>query len=173
MSDNIIGDARMDDTCDNVSIVNELDVPILAMGLKDVVISASPDGILVSEKNRSAFLKTLVEGINREAKFAEKSWGDFRVIDAGRDSLTIKVHIKPGDSMNYHSHDHRDEVWVVVNGEGRTIVDGMEQKVHPGDVITMKSGCRHTIFADTELELIEVQLGKEISINDKHKFPLE
>ena len=173
MSENIIGDAIEDDACENVHIINELDVPILAMGLKDVVISASPDGILVSDKDQSGYLKKYVEKMDREAMFAEKSWGAFKVIDTGNNSMTIKVSIKPGDGMNYHSHDHRDEVWVVVNGEGRTIVDGMEQKVHPGDVITMKSGCRHTIFADTELELIEVQLGKEITINDKHKFPLE
>lgn len=173
MSENIIGDAIEDDACENVHIINELDVPILAMGLKDVVISASPDGILVSDKDQSGYLKKYVEKMDREAMFAEKSWGAFKVIDTGCNSMTIKVSIKPGDGMNYHSHDHRDEVWVVVNGEGRTVVDGMEQKVHPGDVITMKSGCRHTIFADTELELIEVQLGKEITINDKHKFPLE
>lgn len=173
MSESIIGDAIADNTCENVHIINELDVPILAMGLKDIVISASPDGILVSEKNQSGCLKKYVEQMNREAMFAEKSWGAFKVIDTGNNSMTIKVSIKSGDSMNYHSHDYRDEVWVVINGEGRTIVDGMEQKVHPGDVITMKAGCRHTIFADTFLELIEIQIGKEITINDKHKFPLE
>ena len=75
--------------------------------------------------------------------------------------------------MNYHSHKNRDEVWVVVSGRGRTIVDGMEQVVHTGEVITMQAGCRHTILADTELKLIEVQLGKEISVHDKRKYPLE
>jgi len=173
MSEKIIGDAIEDDMCENVHIINELDVPILAMGLKDVVISASPDGILVSDKDQSGHLKKYVEQMNREAMFAEKSWGAFKVIDTSSNSMTIKVTIKAGDSMNYHSHEHRDEVWVIVNGEGRTIVDGMEQKVQAGDVITMKAGCRHTIFAITALEIIEVQLGKEITINDKQKFPLE
>ena len=28
-------------------------------------------------------------------------------------------------------------------------------------------------LADSELQLIEVQLGKEISVHDKQKFPLE
>ena len=37
----------------------------------------------------------------------------------------------------------------------------------------MKAGCRHTIAAVTELKLIEVQLGKEIDVNDKQKFELE
>ena len=41
-----------------------------------------------------------------------------------------------------------------------------------GDVVTMQAGCRHTIVADTELKVIEVQLGKEISVHDKRKFEL-
>ena len=52
-------------------------------------------------------------------------------------------------------------------------MDGMQQEVAPGDVITMEAGCRHTIVAWTELKLIEVQLGKEISADDKQKYPLE
>ena len=75
--------------------------------------------------------------------------------------------------MNYHSHRNRDEVWVVVSGIGKTIVDGMEQDVKPGDVVTMSAGCRHTIIAESELKLIEVQLGENINVNDKQKFELE
>ena len=53
------------------------------------------------------------------------------------------------------------------------MVNGMQQPVRAGDVITMEAGCRHTIIAETELKLIEVQLGKEISVDDKQKFELE
>ena len=104
--------------------------------------------------------------------YAEKSWGSFRVLDIEKDSLTIKVTLNKGHKMNYHSHDFRDEVWTITKGEGRTIVDGMENKVKPGDVITMARGCKHTIIADSELELIEVQLGDNISVLDKHKYEL-
>ena len=52
-------------------------------------------------------------------------------------------------------------------------MDGMEQKVKPGDVVTMAAGCRHTIIADTKLQVIEVQLGREISVYDKQKYELE
>ena len=41
-----------------------------------------------------------------------------------------------------------------------------------GDVITMSAGCKHTIIADTELQLIEVQLGHEISVSDKKKYEM-
>ena len=53
------------------------------------------------------------------------------------------------------------------------IVDGMEQEFTVGDVVTMQAGCRHIVFAVTELQLIEVQLGEDINVQDKQKFPLE
>ena len=168
-----IGKAILIDSCQNVHVLNELDVPVLCMGLKDVVVSASPEGILVSDKEQSSYIKPYVDAINQQVMFAEKSWGSFRVLDVEDESMTIKVTLNPGHRMNYHSHSRRDEVWTVISGTGRTIVDGMEQPVQAGDVVTMQAGCRHTIIADTELKLIEVQLGKEISVHDKQKFPLE
>ena len=173
MNDNVVGEGILNDNCENVHVVNELDLPILAMGLHDVIISASPDGILVADKEQSSYIKPYVEKIDQQIMFAEKSWGSFRVMDVENGSMTIKVTLNAGNSMNYHSHQKRDEVWVVISGKGRTIVDGMEQQVKVGDVITMEVGCRHTIIAETELKLIEVQLGKEISVHDKQKYPLE
>lgn len=173
MEENVVGNGIMNDRCSGVHIINEMDVPILAMGLHDVVISASPEGILVSDKEQSSYIKPYVDGIVQQIMFAEKSWGSFKVVDVETESMTIKVTLNAGHSMNYHSHRNRDEVWVVISGTGKTIVDDMEQKVSPGDVITMGAGCRHTIMAETELKLIEVQLGKEISVQDKQKFELE
>ncbi len=173
MEDSAIGDAMMNEDCTDVHIINELNVPILAMGLHDVVISASPEGILVSDKEQSSYIKPYVDKIDQQIMFAEKSWGSFRVLDVEDKSLTIKVTLNPGNSMNYHSHKNRDEVWVCISGEGKTIVDGMEQEFTAGDVITMQAGCRHTVFAKTELQLIEIQLGEDINVQDKQKFPLD
>lgn len=173
MEERAVGDAMFNETCENVHVLNELNVPILCMGLKDVIVSASPEGILVSDKEQSSYIKPYVDQISDQVMFAEKSWGSFRVLDASDSQMTIKVTLNPGHSMNYHSHDRRDEVWTIISGEGTTIVDGMEQEVKAGDVITMAAGCRHTIIAKTLLQVIEVQLGKEISVHDKHKFNLE
>ena len=173
MEENSVGDAIMNETCENVHVINELNVPVLAMGLHDVVISASPEGILVSDKEQSSYIKPFVDRLDQQVMFAEKSWGSFRVMDVEEESLTIKVTLKAGHRMNYHSHRNRDEVWVVTSGAGRTIVDGMEQEVKAGDVITMQAGCRHTIIAESELKLVEVQLGRELSVHDKQKYELE
>lgn len=173
MVDETIGNATLSDTCENVHVINELDVPILCMGLKDVVVAASPDGILVSEVDASSFIKPYVEQMGQQIMFADKSWGSYRVLDVAEESMTVSITLAPGNQMNYHSHDHRDEVWTIISGKGYTVVDGMKQNVSAGDVITMAAGCRHTVVAETELKIIEVQLGKDISVNDKRKFELE
>ncbi|WP_147621724.1 sugar phosphate nucleotidyltransferase [Huintestinicola sp.] len=167
-----VGEAILNDTCDNVHVVNELNMPVLCMGLKDVVVSASPEGILVSDKEQSSYIKPYVESLDHTVMFAEKSWGSFRVIDVSDDSLTIKVKLNPGHSMNYHSHEYRDEVWTVISGNGRAVIDGKEQAITVGDVIKMPAGCKHTVIADDALSMIEVQIGKDISVHDKKKFDL-
>ena len=121
----------------------------------------------------TSYIKPFVNTLDHRVMFAEKSWGSFKVIDIDKASMTIKVTLNAGHRMNYHSHQHRDEVWTVIAGEGKTIVDGMEQNVKAGDVITMSAGCRHTVIAETELKLIEVQLGEAIDVHDKQKFELE
>ena len=173
MEENAVGDVRFDDKCENVHAINEMGVPILAMGLKDVVISASPEGILVSDKDQSSYIKPYVDAIDQQIMFAEKSWGSFRVLDVEENSMTIKVTLNPGHKMNYHSHQKRDEVWTVISGTGKTIIDGKMQSVKAGDVVTMPAGCKHTVIADTELQIIEVQLGIDISVSDKQKYELD
>lgn len=172
MADVTKGNATIDDTCSNVNVVNELDIPILCMGCKDMVIAASCDGILVADKEQSGYMKPYVEKISEDVRYAEKSWGTYTVIDAQPTSMTIKVILRAGNQMKYHSHERRDEVWTVVEGTGRTIVDGMEQVVRPGDVVTIAAGCKHTLIADTDLSVIEVQVGTDISQADKMVFPL-
>ena len=166
-----IGKAILNDACENVHVLNELDVPVLCMGLKDVVVSASPEGILVSDKEQSSYIKPFVDKIDQQIMFAEKSWGSFRVLDVEDESLTIKITLNPGHRMNYHSHARRDEVWTVISGRGYAIVDGAKTIVQTGDVVKMPAGSRHTIVADTELKVMEVQLGRDISVHDKEKFP--
>lgn len=173
MEERTVGSAILDDTCENVHVVNELSVPVLAMGLRDVIISASPEGILISDKDASSCIKPYVDRIDQQVMFAEKSWGTYRVLNVEEGSLTIKVELKPGQRMNYHSHHNRDEIWVVLAGTGEVIVDGARRTVRTGDVVAMRSGACHTVIAGSELKLIEVQLGREINVHDKQKHELE
>ena len=172
MADQAKGKVVLDETCENTNVVNELNIPILCMGCKDLIVAASGDGILISDKERSGYMKPYVEKIETEAMYAEKSWGTYTVIDVQPGSMTVKLSMKPGERMSYHMHNYREEVWTVVSGKGKAIVDGMEQILRAGDVITIAAGCRHTVEAITVLDIIEVQLGDEISASDKVKFSL-
>lgn len=171
MTDPTMGKAILNDQCENVNVINELNVPILCMGLKDIIVAASPEGILVSDKEQSSYIKSYVDGIDQQIMFAEKSWGSYHVLDVHHDSMTIKVTLNAGHQMNYHSHEQRDEVWTVVSGQGTAVVNDKSQTVKPGDVINLPRGTKHTILADTQLTLIEVQIGQEISVHDKVKEP--
>lgn len=53
------GTATLHD-CENTHVVNELGIPVIGLGLKDVVIVVSPEGILVSDKSASEQLKKLL-----------------------------------------------------------------------------------------------------------------
>ena len=172
MSEHTVGQVVLSGNCENVHVINELNLPVLCTGLKNTVVAVSAEGILVSDKESSSYIKPYVEQMTDRVMYAEKRWGSFRIINVEEDSLTIKVILNSGNGMNYHSHEHRDEVWTVVSGVGKTVIDGKECIVKAGDVVYLPVGCKHTVFAETELKIIEVQLGREINVEDKTIYDL-
>ena len=173
MEETALGDAVLDDGCRNTHVVNEMDVPVLVMGAQNLVIAASPEGILVADKATSSYMKPYVERISQPVMFAEKSWGSFRIIDVEEESLTIKVTLNAGHAMNYHSHAHRREIWTVVSGCGSVRLDGAERPAVAGDVIDIPAGMKHKISAQERMVVIEVQVGSSISKEDKIKWEEE
>lgn len=173
MAENTIGKVMCNDDCDNVYVINELNVPVLCMGMKDVIVTASAEGILVSDKEQSAQIKPFVDQIDQQVMFAEKSWGNFRVMDVEDSCMIIKVTLNPGHGMNYHYHENRDEVWTVLQGSGYAVLDGVRQPIQAGDVLRMPAGIKHTVMAETELKIIETQLGKGINVQDKIKCTIK
>ena len=170
MEEPVIGEAILNDKCEDVHVINELNVPVLAMGIKNAVICASAQGILVSDKNQSSYIKPFVDKIDDRIMFSEKSWGSYRVIAVEEGSMTVMVTLNPGHGMHYHSHKLRDEVWTVISGSGTAVIDEVVYPVKPGDVLRMRAGQKHKVSAKTELKIIEVQIGDEISVQDKEKF---
>lgn len=164
---NFIGQVQSDADCENLHVINNSDVPIICMGLKNAVVVAGSEGILVSDKIASSYIKPFVEKLDSQIRFAEKSWGSFKISDVESDSLTVKVTLNRGSRMRYHSHHFRDEIWNFIAGTGRVIIDGVEKAVRAGDVIKIPIGVKHTVIADEPLKIIEIQLGKDITVEDK------
>lgn len=169
MADKTKGDVILDDTCKDTNVVNELNIPILCMGCSNMVIAASEDGILVTTKERSGYMKPYVEQIDNPSMFAEKSWGTFTVIDNQENSKTIKIEMKPNAEMSYHSHSYRSEIWNIISGTGKVCINGESKTVKAGDVVQIPVDARHSIKANEKMEIIEIQLGV-FNTHDKCKY---
>lgn len=167
MAEPTIGKVSLNDRCENCSVVNELDIPVLVMGMKNCIIAAGNDGILISEKEESSYIKPYVEAFTDDARYIEKSWGSFTVLSTSKNTLTIRIELTPGHALSYHYHEHRNEVWTVADGKGEVTINGETREVNPGDTIAIPIGTKHTLKAITSLQVIEVQMGDDISINDK------
>ncbi len=168
-----IGNTLLSEDCKHDHIVNELDIPILCVGVSDVIVAASPEGVLVTNREGSSHIKDYVEKLNTPVMFAEKSWGEYKVIDVTAESITRKIALSKGHHMSYHLHKRRKEVWNIIAGEGSVIIDGVKKHVKAGDVINIDIGKKHTIIAESEhLQIIEVQIGKNIDVGDKVKYDL-
>lgn len=175
MSENIRGNATAVD-CNNVHVINELNIPLLTLGINDSVVVATPDGILVSDKIKSSSLKEYVKP-NRPM-FETRDWGEYKVLDSsinsnGENSLTKILIISTGKHISYQYHDCRTEMWTVVEGSGKLIINGEIKKVQFGDSITIPAGTKHAIKADEELHIVEVQIGKTLVEEDIHRLDFD
>ncbi|MGM2776543.1 sugar phosphate nucleotidyltransferase, partial [Bacillus cereus group sp. Bce015] len=81
MGTNILGKGNMGAECEQNHIINELDIPVSVLGLSNIIVAASPDGILVSEKEASPRVKELVGDWDQRPMYEERRWGWYRVLD--------------------------------------------------------------------------------------------
>lgn len=166
------------DAADDCYIINELELPLVCIGGKGLVIAASPDGILVSDRSQSENLKHLVDGIGRRPMYEERRWGEYKVIDSvefpdGFCALTKQLTLRPACAISYQKHSCRDEIWTFIDGEGEIVLDGERKPVKRGDVINIPRGCLHALRATTSLTFIEVQQGSNLVEEDIERFPYD
>lgn len=162
------------DLCENTHVINELDIPLIALNLKDTVVCATPDGILVADKEVSGSIKKYTD-FEQRPMYEKRFWGEYKVLDYvqygdNEKSLTKHLMIENQKYISYQRHLHRREVWTVVNGEGEVILDGVRKKVKKGDVIQVEKGMKHTIRGEKNLHIVEVQIGSELTEEDIERF---
>ena len=166
------------EACEGTFVINELEIPVVCIGAKDLIVAASPDGILVSERKLSENLKHLVDGIGKRPMYEERRWGEYKVIDYiefpdGVCALTKQATLRPGCFISYQRHKCREENWTFVNGEGEVVIDGVRKPVRRGDVVRIPRGCLHALRAITPLTIIEVQQGSNLVEEDIERFDFE
>ena len=170
---NRIGKAVLSEGTRNTHVINELNIPVVTLGTKDLIVAAGYDGILVADKAKSASLKKYVPQARRPM-YEERRWGEYCVIDSTElsdtASLTKHLFLKTGASISYQRHAKRDEIWIVIDGEGELVLDGHRSRVGRQDVVRIEKGRLHAIRAITDLQMIEVQIGSELTESDIERF---
>lgn len=167
INSNIIGDAFLDSSSINTTIINELSIPIIGMELRNLIIAASPEGILISEKEMSDNLKKNLSQSNLSEiiMYEDRRWGNYKVLDyskntEGQEVITKRLLIEVGKSISYQYHTYREETWTIIKGRARVVIEDQVIDLNSGETITINKGQKHYIEAITEVELIEIQSGK-------------
>jgi len=178
MGSTILGKGIMGEAIINSHIINELDIPITLLGINNVVVAASPDGILVTNKDDSPKVKEYVGSLGGRPMYEERRWGSYKVLDhtkfkEGNEVLTKRIKITANKNLSYQLHYKRSEVWTVVKGEGIFILNGALRHVRAGDVIQIPLATKHGIKAITDMEIIEVQSGSELIEEDIYRIEID
>ncbi len=148
---------------------------VAAVGLSDVAVVATPDAVLVAHRDQASHLSTLVDDLQpkyhretHEPLAEQRPWGTFRKLGAGERYQIKEIIVRPRSAMSLQRHKHRDEHWLIVQGEAEVKVGDLTNTASEGDRIHVPAGELHRIAnaGATDLILIEIQLGLRISEDD-------
>ncbi|WP_134699062.1 sugar phosphate nucleotidyltransferase [Ammoniphilus sp. YIM 78166] len=168
----IIGRGILSTDSLNTQLINELNIPIIILGLSNTIVASSPDGILVADKSASSKIKDYLNtGVSVRPMYEERRWGWYHVLDhikysEGNEVLVKRLFIKKGENISYQFHKKRSEVWTIISGLGMLALNDKIKNVSSHDVIEIATGSKHAIKAITDLEIIEVQKGTQLVEDD-------
>ncbi|NMO97551.1 sugar phosphate nucleotidyltransferase [Paenibacillus lemnae] len=165
-----IGDGAVSDDCENTHLINELDIPVTVIGLSNIVVAVSPDGILVSDKSASPRVKDMVAS-DQTPMYEERSWGWYRVLDYTKyeneeEVLTKRIGLNEGKHLSYQKHCQRSTTLNIVSGEGVLVFNDKVFEIKSGDVFTIPSHIFYGIKAVRDVEFIEIQKGSVLQEDD-------
>ncbi|MFC5405001.1 sugar phosphate nucleotidyltransferase [Cohnella soli] len=172
-----IGKSVLSEDSHNTHIINEMQVPVTVLGLSNIIVAASPDGILVSDKAASPRLKEFIL-FDQRPMYQEHEWGCSRVLDhhrltEGGEVLTSRISVMAGKQTPVEAHFRRTEIWNVLSGAGEAYVDGKIIALASGSVIQIPPRARHGLKANTEMELVEIRTGETFDEEDVVEFALK
>ena len=150
--------------------------PLLAtLGLKDIVVVATGDVVLVAAKDRAQDIKSLVTRLRQAGRpeavshsVVNRPWGTYQTVDSGPGFQVKRITVKPGAKLSLQKHAKRAEHWVVVNGMARVTRDDEILMLGVNQSTYIPLGAVHRLEnPGTEmLELIEVQSGSYLGEDD-------
>jgi mannose-1-phosphate guanylyltransferase/mannose-6-phosphate isomerase len=162
--------------CDSTLLRAEADGQVVVgLGLRDLVVVAMPDAVLVADKSRAQDVKLVVQTLkSKQAVQAEtfprdhRPWGWFDSLAIGDRFQVKRIVVNPGAALSLQSHHHRSEHWIVVEGTARVTIDDTVQLVTENQSVYIPLGAVHRMEnpGKVPMALIEVQTGTYLGEDD-------
>ena len=99
----------------------------------------------------------------------QRPWGYYKTTVLNDYFQAKIISVKPGGQLSLQSHNHREEHWIVVHGNGTVQLDKSVLSVSCGSTIFIPLGCKHRLTnTDSKESLIitEVQIGDYFGEDD-------
>ncbi|TVR83379.1 MAG: mannose-1-phosphate guanylyltransferase/mannose-6-phosphate isomerase [Rhodospirillales bacterium] len=152
---------------------------IAAVGVRDIVVVATDDVVLVVPKDRAQDVRALVAELEKAGRTEHfihtrvfRPWGWYQSIDAGPRFQVKQIMVHPGRRLSLQMHYHRAEHWVVVSGTAK-VTRGDEAFYLTEDESTyIPHNVRHSLEnpGRVPLHMIEVQSGGYLGEDDIVRF---
>lgn len=169
----LLGDVVIEQT--SGCYVRSEGVLVATAGLRNCIVVATKDAVLVTGRGHDQAVKQVVERLlTRERPEATthrvvyRPWGCYESVDAGPGYQVKHIIVKPGHRLSLQAHRHRAEHWVVISGtaevvrgeDNLTLVDRMS--------VDVPMGCVHRLGnpGPEPLHLVEVQTGTYVGEDD-------
>ncbi|MBQ7346785.1 MAG: cupin domain-containing protein [Clostridia bacterium] len=66
----------------------------------------------------------------------------------------LRGRLVPGASIGYHQHATSSEIIYILEGNGKTVTDGVEERVSAGECHYCEKGQFHTLINDSDTDLV-------------------
>ncbi len=149
------------------------------VGVRDLVVVATGDAVLVAHKDKTQDVKHIVEQMKaqdrrelREHAVTQRPWGQYERIDEGAGYQVKQIMLHPGASISLQLHHKRAEHWIVVQGVARVTKGEEVFLLQENQSTYIPPLTRHRLEnpGDTPLRIIEVQSGSYLGEDDIVRF---
>ncbi|MCG3208899.1 MAG: hypothetical protein FOGNACKC_02512 [Anaerolineae bacterium] len=80
----------------------------------------------------------------------------------GQDIIACLVTLQPGAVVPEHQHEHQDEIFDVLDGEGTFVLNGEEIRFTPGMTICVPAATRHALKAGQQPWLLRETVHRRV-----------
>jgi mannose-1-phosphate guanylyltransferase/mannose-6-phosphate isomerase len=150
-------------------------VLVATVGLRDTVVVATRDVVLVADRAHDQEVKDVVDRLKKWGReetvshpVVYRPWGAYEAIHAGPGFKVKHITVKPGHRLSLQTHSKRAEHWVVISGTADVLRGEDELVLHERESIDVPAGCTHRLgnSGSELLQLIEVQTGTYVGEDD-------